>query len=44
MYDMTNGGGFNTLAATTVILGGRQGIATNTSLLGSMQRIVLGRG
>jgi hypothetical protein len=44
MYDMNNGGGFNTLSGTLAILGGNQGIGTNVNLLGSMQRILLGRG
>ena len=44
LYDMNNGGGFNTLAGTLAILGGNQGIATNVGLLGSMQRVLLGRG
>ncbi len=43
MYDMNNGG-FSTLSAASVLLTGQQGIGTNVSLLGSMQRILLGRG
>jgi hypothetical protein len=42
MYDMNNGG-FSTLSAASVLLTGQQGISTNTSLLGSMQRLLVGR-
>ena len=43
MYDVNNGG-FSTLSAASVLLTGQQGIGTNLGLLGSMQRILTGRG
>ena len=43
MYDVNNGG-FSTLSAASVLLSGGQGIGNNVGLLGSLQRILLGRG